>query len=52
MMKLLSFLGATAGGWVGWLMGARISIMAAFILGIIGTGVGMYMGRKFARDHY
>lgn len=52
MTKLLSFFGATAGGWLGWALGARISIMAAFVLAMIGTGVGMYFGRKFAREHY
>lgn len=51
MRKLMGFIGATAGGWVGWALGAPVGIMTAFMLSIVGTGLGIYAGQKIAR-HY
>jgi hypothetical protein len=45
----LAFLGATVGGWIGWWLGAFVGIMTAFFLSIIGSGVGLYWGRRFAQ---
>lgn len=52
MGKLLAFLGMTVGGWVGWALGQRFGLFAAFILGIVGTGVGLYAGRRIASDYF
>ena len=52
MRKILAFLGATVGGWVGWYLGAPVSIFAAFMLSMIGTGVGMYLGIRVARNNF
>lgn len=35
------------GGWLGWAAGATISLFTAFIVSIIGTGVGLYAIRRF-----
>jgi len=51
VQRLFSFLGATIVGSVGWWLGAFVGIMTAFFLSIIGSGVGMYLGRRLAR-HY
>ncbi len=51
MGKLLSFLGATILGYVGWWLGALVGITTAFMVSMVGTGVGMYIGRRVAR-HY
>ena len=51
MLKLYSFLGATAGGYAGWALGAPIGFMTAFMVSMFGTGVGVYLGRKVAH-HY
>lgn len=48
MSKLLTFLGATVGGAIGWWLGARVGIMTAFMLSTVGTGVGVYAGRRIA----
>jgi hypothetical protein len=48
MSKLLTFLGATVGGAIGWWLGARVGIMTAFIVSMLGTGVGIYAGRRVA----
>ena len=52
MSKLLAFLGMTIGGWMGWALGARFGFFAAFMLGIVGTGVGLYAGRRIANDYF
>lgn len=51
MRKLLGLVGATAGGWLGWAVGAPIGIMTAFMLSIVGTGIGIYLGYRVAM-HY
>src|SRR5688500_7751766 len=49
LATILSLAGATIGGWAGWIIGAPISVMLAFVLGMIGTGFGMYFGTKLGR---
>ncbi|HXQ27800.1 MAG TPA: hypothetical protein VN848_00905 [Gemmatimonadales bacterium] len=49
MTKLLAFLVATGGGWIGWALGARVGIMTAFILSMVGTSVGILGGRPRGR---
>lgn len=46
---LLSFAGATVGGYIGWIVAAPFGFVAAFIVSMIGTGFGMYYGRQLAR---
>ena len=48
MSKLLTFLGATVGGAIGWWLGARVGIMTAFFVSVVGTGAGVYAGRRIA----
>jgi hypothetical protein len=48
MAKLLAFLGATIGGAIGWWLGARVNTMAAFFISVLGTAVGVYVGRRVA----
>jgi hypothetical protein len=49
MNKFYSFLGATILGYVGWYIGAKVGMTTAFILSMVGTGVGIYYGRKIAQ---
>jgi hypothetical protein len=51
MKKLAVFGGATIGGYVGWYLGDRFGLMTAFILSMLGTGIGTYYGAKFAREY-
>jgi hypothetical protein len=41
----------SAGGWVGWAIGAPFSIFFAFLVSIVGTGVGLYFTNIFVRNH-
>lgn len=52
MGKLLAILGMTVGGWIGWAVGARFGLFAAFVLGVVGTGAGLYVGRRVANDYF
>ena len=48
MSKLLALVGATFGGAVGWWLGARVGIVTAFLLSVVGTAAGVYAGRRIA----
>ena len=51
MTKLLAFVGATAGGYAGWALGALVGPFTAFVVSMVGTGAGIYFGRRIGR-HY
>ncbi len=51
MSKLMVFVGATAGGWLGWFAGAPFGTMTAFMLSMVGTGVGIYVARRWAAKY-
>lgn len=50
MSKLLNLMGMTIGGWIGWAIGAPISIFTAFVVSMVGTGVGLYVSMKVSRQ--
>ena len=49
MGRLFGLVGATAAGYAGWFLGGMIGITTAFILSFVGSGLGIYYGRKIAR---
>jgi hypothetical protein len=51
MVNLIGWIGATVGSAIGWWIGARIGIMTAFFVSLVGTAAGLYFGRRFAK-HY
>ena len=52
MNKLIGFVAATIGSYAGWALGARFGIMTAFMLSMVGTGVGIYVGRRVAIEMF
>jgi len=50
--RILDLIGMTVGGWVGWTLGATISIFTAFIVSMVGTGLGLYAVRRLTRGMY
>jgi len=49
MLRFYSFIGATVGSYAGWLLGATVGFTTAFMISMVGTGVGIYAGRRVAR---
>lgn len=49
MQRILNLCGMTIGGWLGWALGAKVSLFTAFIVGTVGTGVGLYYSQKITR---
>lgn len=52
MTKLLGWIGATLGSALGWWLGARAGMMTAFLVSIVGTGAGLYIGRRLAMEYF
>ena len=49
MGRLLNLIGMTLGGWLGWELGMMISIFTAFIIGMVGTGIGLYAAQRVSK---
>jgi uncharacterized membrane protein YeaQ/YmgE (transglycosylase-associated protein family) len=52
MEKLLVFIGLSVGGWIGWVVGEPFGFFTAIMLSIVGTALGLYVGRRIARDYF
>lgn len=50
MSKLLSLVGSAAGGYIGWWLGAPVGTFTAFVLSMVGTGAGIWAGRRVADE--
>ena len=50
MKWILDLIGMSAGGWLGWTVGAWVSLYLAFILGVVGTGVGLYATHRVSKS--
>ncbi|MFQ5690780.1 MAG: hypothetical protein ACE5HQ_10965 [Gemmatimonadota bacterium] len=48
MSKPFHLIGATVGGGLGWWLGAHVGLMTAYMLGVLGTGLGVYVGARIA----
>ena len=49
MKRLLDLMAMSLGGWVGWTAGALVSTFTAFVVSVVGTGVGLYAARKVSK---
>ena len=48
MNKLLMLVGSTAVSYLGWWLGAFVGTMTAFMVSVVGAGVGMWLGHRLA----
>lgn len=48
MKRIADLLFMSAGGYAGWFVGALVGIFTAFILSMVGVGVGLYASRRLA----
>ena len=46
MKGFLNLFGMSVGGWIGWALGAQVSIFTAFIVSMVGTGVGLFYTQR------
>jgi hypothetical protein len=46
---MLNFIGMTVGGWIGWYLGALVSIFTAFVVSMVGTGLGLYAAQRVTK---
>ena len=49
MTKLIVMIVSTVFSAVGWWIGARVGIMTAFLVSMVGLGVGIFAGANLAR---
>ena len=49
MGRMMYLLGATVGGWVGWVVVERFGFMTAFFGSIVGTALGVYAANRLTR---
>ena len=49
MRRLLTLIGMTIGGWLGWQLGILFSFVAAFVIGVVGTGAGLYASQRLSK---
>jgi hypothetical protein len=43
--------GSTIGSYVGWWLGGHAGVMTAFTVSMVGTGAGIYAGRRLAQNY-
>ncbi|MFH1218960.1 MAG: hypothetical protein V1694_00700 [Candidatus Eisenbacteria bacterium] len=51
MKKLCIFLGMTVLGLVGWWIGSKSGFMLGFVLSVVGSAAGVYIGWRIYRDY-
>lgn len=51
LTKMIVFITTTLFGSIGWWLGMRVGMVTAFMLSIVGTGLGIYAGKRLA-DNY
>ena len=49
MLKVLGLVGSVAGGYMGWFVGAPVCTMTAFMVSVVGSGAGLWAGRRLAQ---
>jgi hypothetical protein len=50
--KMVNFLGMTLGGYVGWYLGEPVSFFTAFMLSMVGTGLGLWGAHWAVRRYF
>jgi len=51
MSWIFTLTGCTAGGWIGWWLGAHVGVMTGWFLSVLGSGAGLFAGRRFVRAY-
>lgn len=51
METVIVLITTTILGGIGWWLGDFVGLTTAFILSIVGTAIGVYIGRRFAQEY-
>jgi len=51
MKKICLLTCVTVFGWIGWWLGDSFGLMTAYLVGFIGSLVGVYVGCRINRDY-
>ncbi len=51
MRGTIGLVGTTAGSAVGWWLGAHFGTMTAFVASTVGTGIGLYLARRWCDEY-
>ncbi len=51
MRALLVTIASSIGGGIGWWLGDFVGIMTAVALSAVGTGIGIYVARRFMQEY-
>ena len=46
MGTFFAIVGSSIGGWIGWVVGAKVGFMTSYVLSVFGTAAGVYYGRR------
>ena len=49
MKGFLNCFGMSVGGWIGWAIGAPVFIFTAFMVSMVGTGVGLFCTQRLIK---
>ncbi len=52
MKRLIGYAGMIFGSVLGWWLGKQIGFFAAFLLGVLGAGAGLYFTRRLVRNYF
>ena len=50
LSTVMAFVGSTVGGYAGWALGGLVGRFTAFVVSVVGTGLGVYYGRRMGRE--
>jgi hypothetical protein len=50
MSWMLSVVGMSLGGWIGWALGQRFGVFTSYLLSVVFSAIALYYCRRLTRD--
>ncbi len=50
MKRMVMLIAVSCGGSIGWYCGSGWGIMSAYFASVLGSAIGLYLGRKLQRN--
>ena len=51
MKGILNLVGMSAGGWLGWILGAQVSFFTGYVTSMVGTGIGLFLTGRWVKRY-